>query len=488
MSALNVRSRAGVADENVATWPEPVMNLAEAPAIVGTRPRPSALQLLGEAMRRHAAAIRAIQWVVVVCYLFLVITPVLLPLPPQGATILNNLTLLAQFLFWGIWWPFVILSMMLMGRLWCGVFCPEGALTEFASRHGLGKSIPHWLRWRGWPAVAFITTTVYGQLISVYEYPQAALLILGGSTVAAVIIGFVYGKGKRVWCRYLCPASGVFALLAKIAPIHFRVDQQAWKNYSTRSPRINCAPLVDMRHMNSASQCHACGRCSGHRDAIVLAARAPSREILGSKSSDVSTPESLLLVFGLLGVAVGAFQWTASPWFVAIKTGAAEWLLERQWFLLLQNNAPWWLLTHYPQAGDVFTWLDGACILAYIGGVALSLGSLILLSLVAAARVAGRIDWRVLAMALVPLAGVGAFLGLSMMTLTHLRAEGVTVPWLEQGRAALLTIGLGWSAWLGLHLLFDHAASRLRATLALLVYLSPLAAVGANWYLVFFVW
>ncbi|MCZ7655463.1 MAG: hypothetical protein M5R42_16250 [Rhodocyclaceae bacterium] len=39
---------------------------------------------------------------------------------------------------------------------------------------------------------------------------------------------------------------------------------------------------------------------------------------------------------------------------------AAEWLVEREWFGPLESNAPWWLLTHYPEANDVFTWLDGA--------------------------------------------------------------------------------------------------------------------------------
>jgi polyferredoxin len=449
--------------------------------------RSGLLARLGDAMARHRRIILILQWVVVASYAILIAVPAFLPLPPQGATIVDNLTLFAQFAFWGIWWPFVILSTMLLGRVWCGVLCPEGALAEFASRHGRNRAIPRWLRWSGWPFFAFVATTLYGQLISVYEYPKAALLVLGGSTVAAMAVGYLYGQGKRVWCRYLCPVSGVFALLARVAPIHFRVDRAAWEHHPVRTPSVDCAPLLDVKHMKGGSECHACGRCSGHRDAVQLAARSPNAEILSGTPRNVKTGEALLLVFGLLGVAIGAFQWTVSPWFVAMKTGAAEWLVEREWFMPLEDNAPWWLLTHYPEAGDVFTWLDGLCILAYIGGVALALGSAILLCLVAAARIA-RLDWRVLAMGLIPLAGLGIFLGLSMLTLTQLRAEGILFGWIAPARATLIGLGLAWSSWLGLRLLFGRAASALRALLATPFYAAALAAVGSAWYLVFFAW
>ncbi|WP_296000203.1 4Fe-4S binding protein, partial [Rugamonas sp.] len=274
------------------------------------------LAAVGTAMRRHRNWILATQWCVVAFYLALLVLPACMPLPPEDAHLYDNLRLFAQFLFWGIWWPFVMLGTMLFGRVWCGVFCPEGALSELASRHGLGRPIPRWMRWGGWPLLAFICTTVYGQLISVYEYPQAALLILGGSTLAALAVGFVYGRGKRVWCRYLCPANGVFSLLAKIAPIHFRVDQDAWKRDTARAPAVDCAPLIDIRHMKSASACHACGRCSDHKGAVGLAARSPAAEILAAGDADVKTAEALMLGFGVIGVATAAFNWSASARFI----------------------------------------------------------------------------------------------------------------------------------------------------------------------------
>ncbi|HEX8012110.1 MAG TPA: 4Fe-4S binding protein [Casimicrobiaceae bacterium] len=448
------------------------------------------LASVGEALRRHRGTIVAAQWVIVAAYAFLVAVPAFLPAPAQDATILSDLRLFARFAFWGIWWPFVILSVMVFGRAWCGLLCPEGALCEFASRHGLGRAIPHWMRWSGWPFVAFAGTTVYGQLVSVYEYPQPVLLILGGSTVAAIAVGFVYGKGKRVWCRYLCPVNGVFALLAKVAPFHFRVDEDAWKRQRARVASVDCAPLLDLRHMKSASACHACGRCSGYRGAIALAPRSPNREIASLAPGEISTPVAALLVFGVLGLALGAFQWTVSPWFVRMKQALAEWLVAHDALALLDDRAPWWVLTHYPEANDVFTWLDGLAIIAYILGIAIVVGGATWLALSAAARLAGRgrFDWKTLAMALVPIGGIGLFLGLSMLTLTQLRAEHVVFANLRLARALVLGLALAWSAWLGARIVLRSGASRLRRGLALLLFGVPLALVGTAWTLVFFVW
>lgn len=444
----------------------------------------------GDVLRRHRRTILAVQWVVVVFYLALVTVPASLPLPPSGATILSNLTLFAQFAFWGLWWPFVILSMMLLGRVWCGVLCPEGALSEWASRRGLGRAIPRWIRWSGWPFVAFTCTTVYGQLVSVYEYPKAALLVLGGSTAAAVGVGFVYGRGKRVWCRYLCPANGVFALLARIAPVHFALDEAAWKRHPGRAPSVDCAPLVDLRHLRSAGPCHACGRCSSHREAIHLAARPPSREILTARPTDVTNAEALLLLFGMLGLALGAFHWTVSPWFVAAKQRIAEWLVGLGWYGPLQDNAPWWLLTHYPEASDVFTWLDGVLIVGYLFANAAVVGGAAWCSLNVAARLARdvRIDWRVLALCLVPLAGSSLFLGLSMLTLAQLRAEGVVFGWVPAARAVLLASAIAWTLWLGMHRLLAAPVPLARRIVALLCFAVSPTLVAILWYQAWRVW
>src|SRR5690606_30849132 len=239
------------------------------------------LARVGDLLRQHAKAIRLIQWLVVGFYLILLLVPAVLSLPPSEARMLDNITVFAQFLFWGLWWPFVLLSMVFFGRLWCGVLCPEGSLSEWISWRGLNKGTPRWIRWSGWPTIAFILTTVYGQLISVYDYGRAAALILGGSTVAAMLVGFLYGRGKRVWCRHLCPVSGVFSLLARLAPVHYKVDEERWQaNQGPHLPTPNCAPLIDIRRMQGNSDCHACGRCSGQRGAVALSARSPNQEIL----------------------------------------------------------------------------------------------------------------------------------------------------------------------------------------------------------------
>ena len=148
------------------------------------------------------------QWGVVGVYVVLLAVPAFLPLPQGAAHIWTNLTLFAQFVFWGLWWPFVLLSMVLVGRLWCGLLCPEGA-AERARRPNMGAAAPCRIgcNGRAGPFVAFVLTTIYGQMTSVYQYPGPALIVLGGSTVAAMAVGYLWGRNKRVWCRFLCPVD-----------------------------------------------------------------------------------------------------------------------------------------------------------------------------------------------------------------------------------------------------------------------------------------
>ncbi len=287
------------------------------------------------------------QWAIVAAYAFFVAVPAFLPLPADDAHWYNSLALAAQWLFWGIWWPSVILSMFVLGRTWCGLFCPEGVLTEAASRHGLGRAVPRWMKWGGWPFVAFALTTVFGQLVSVYQYPAATLLVLGGSTLAAIGVGFVYGRGKRVWCRHLCPVNGVFAVLSRVSPLHYRVDTDAWAANVARIPvhPVNCAPLVRIRRMTGPSECHMCGRCSGLHGAIALAARPPNREVATLDPANASGWDAALIVFGMIGLALGAFEWSALPSFVSLRSAAVSLIVDHGPAWLLADNAPWWLLT-----------------------------------------------------------------------------------------------------------------------------------------------
>ena len=119
----------------------------------------------------------------------------------------------------------------------------------------------------------------------------------------------------------------MFALLAKLAPVSFRVDPASWaaSRRSGRPPAaITCAPLVPIRTMQGGAACHMCGRCSGFRGAVVLAARAPNHEVVHVAGAHPNRWETALILFGLMGVAPGAFHWSASPWFVDLKLRAAD--------------------------------------------------------------------------------------------------------------------------------------------------------------------
>lgn len=399
------------------------------------------LQRFGDALQRRQDIVRRIQWAMVGIYLFLLIVPVALPA--------SGLAKAAEILFWGVWWPGVILSMLFFGQFWCGLLCPDGTLTEFASRHGRGGKIPAWLRWAGWPPLLFSVVTVYEHLINAYRHADAALLTVGGMSLLALACGCSFGRGKRIWCRYACPGSSMFSLLARCALFHFKVDRVAWDLAPRPQPKpVDCPLLLDVRRLRSNEKCNMCGRCSGHRRAVALSWRLPGHELETLEESEVRLREAFGIVFVLIGLCYGVMHWQGS-----VLHG---WLL---------TEGQGWLSA--PVSGWFFRQVDaGQSVGDALAGLGTMLGLAILLggaaSLMLLIGVRGDIHRAAyLAYGLIPLGGLGLFLGALEHTFGLLVqagfAVGVVMPWL---RGVVLLGALAWSLRIGRMLQRQRAGGR----------------------------
>ena len=151
-------------------------------------------------------------------FMALMVVPVLLPLPPDGARFYNNFTLFANFVIWGLWFPLVFVSVIFTGRSWCGVLCPLGACSEWANRVGLKRPVPAWVRWQGTPVVSFMVITILAQTVDARGFAQGIAVVFGLAFACAIVLGFVYGPGKsqRAWCRHMCPIGLMLGVFSRI--------------------------------------------------------------------------------------------------------------------------------------------------------------------------------------------------------------------------------------------------------------------------------
>ncbi|KIZ43089.1 membrane protein, partial [Rhodopseudomonas palustris] len=209
------------------------------------------------------------------------------------------------------------------------------------------------------------------------------------------------------------------------------------------------------------------------------------QEIVHVAGHDPRPMESMLILFGLLGVAAGAFHWGSSGIYIDIKQTLAEFLVNHGVMWPLETAAPWWVLTNYPDLNDVMTLLDGAVLIGYLLAMAAAIGGAVAACAALSTRLLGRWSsarFHHLVQSFIPIAACGVFLGLSMTTVSLLRNDGLVFGFVEPLRAAML-IGAGaWSLWLGWQIsgLYAAPARRIAAMVPLLVAVSLSAAVWAR--------
>jgi hypothetical protein len=301
-------------------------------------------------------------------------------------------------------------------------------VTEWISRRGLGRKPSAWLKIATWPALLFFALTLASAAYDARRSAAGTLIVVGGASVLAIFAGAIWGRGKRVWCRWLCPISSVFSLLSRCALLHFSVDRSAWD----RAPRaskllapqpVDCPLLLDVRRLKSNEKCNMCGRCSGHRGAVALALRAPGSEIAALQADELRASDAATISFVLIGLGLAAPHWRDWPWRPALSSFVGR--------------------VFGPDQGG----LEGLLVILFTSLVF----GLVVVAALALASGGRRETGLRLAYALIPLAGLGLCLAEAEYSLDLLAQAGFAsaqvLPWL---RASVLAIGAAWSLTLAL--------------------------------------
>ena len=135
--------------------------------------------------------------------------------------------------------------------------------------------------------------------------------------------------------------------------------------------------------------------------------------------------------------------------------------------------------------------LDGGLMIAYVLTTMCVVGAAVIALVALGSQLLGRFEARRLhhlAQSLIPIAGCGVFLGLSALTVTMLKAEGVRLSFVGPARAVLLASAAVWCIWLAWRISGRYTPVLARR-IGAVACIAAAATVGvAQWILLFWLW
>lgn len=444
---------------------------------------------------RHKEKLVWIHFTLFVFFLTVMIVPLFTPSPIEGSTAFNNLKLFSLFLFWGLWFPLVFVSVIFTGRLWCGVLCPMGAASEWANKIGLKRSIPRWVRWEGTPLISFLIITLLGQTLDVRDQNDAMLKIFGGTLVFAVLIGFLYGRYKRVWCRHLCPIGLLLGVFSRLSWVHL-APKRPIAGGDRYAEKGVCPTLIDINHKAESRHCIECFRCvkPSSQGGLFLRFRRFSEEIIGIAHHHPNMAEVCFIFMGT-GIALGGFLWLILPFYNQLRTELGTWLLNHGQYWI-GNHGPGWLMSIHNGQGQSYNWLDFISIITFMLGTLLLTGlSLALLTALGAglshhpqSNKSFKHRFIELGYSFAPIAMISIILGLGDLLFGVIAQIGLPAFILLGTKLGLFMIAFIWSLYLGNQLLLGYGLPLSQRLISLLPFLIGCTLIALAWWPALFGW
>ena len=221
-------------------------------------------------------------------------------------------------LFWAWWWPLILLSYPLVGRLWCSI-CPFMVWGEIIQRlaRTIGWQPKNWPRSKSdrWAspllAAGFALILLWEELWDLQNTAWLSSCLLLLITTGAVIGSLRFEK--RFWCRYLCPVGGMNGLFAKLSIVELRAkagtcsgscsSYACFKGGPAEGEGLateGCPLGTHPAHLQDNRNCVLCLTCvqACPHQSVQLSLRPPSADIQRSMETPTGEPALILVLAG----------------------------------------------------------------------------------------------------------------------------------------------------------------------------------------------
>ena len=242
---------------------------------------------------------RALQLPIAIMFLFVIVLGIW-----GNPSSESNISLL---LIWANWEPLLIISCLLLARIWCS-FCPVGVIAEqFRKIPKLRKRIqPRKLKHFFYLSAAGLAIVFWSQsALSMWERPRETAGLLLAMLVSAIF--FALRFEGRIWCRYVCPLGQMIATFARLSIVEIRSNYNYCSNEcstydcSTGKDGVpGCRMAKGPFVMETNQNCTLCGDCIKNcpHQSVRLNLRAPGWELWNAKATDLAAILFIPLLWG----------------------------------------------------------------------------------------------------------------------------------------------------------------------------------------------
>lgn len=458
-----------------------------------TKPRLSLIKRIEAFFTSQRTRLVWVHIIMFFVFVALIFVPLFLSEPSEQAGPLDHFTRFANYAMWGLWFPLVLLSVVFTGRSWCGLLCPMGAASEWANKKGPQFAIPRWLKWEGTPIISFILVTTLGQTIGVRDHPEASALIFGGTLGMAILIGFLFGRNKRAWCRHACPIGLLLGVFSRVGAVQFK-PKRPKSGCETYTERGICPTMIDISRKQESRHCIECFRCvnPNAKGGLALTARRPGLEIENICDHNPNKAEIWFLFLGI-GSALGGFLWLVLDLYQQWRLAVATWFIDHE-FYWIGDAGPWWLMSVHPERREVFTWLDFFMITGFMTICALALAAVLWSTTALSAWIAGKLSTfsktkmtlgqRMIELGYqyAPVALISLVLGLGAELFEPFRLLGLDNDGIGWVKSTLFGLSLLWSIFLGNKILTRQSVKPKHHWLPLLPGVFGSCIIAAIWW------